>query len=470
MHIFKKLLLLCALFVSAFADASCLNPPVLPNGSIVYSTMAGEPITQSIDVSGGTPPYTLETTGLYPIVNGSVTFNDVTEEFTFTQDHPGASRMTVRIRDDEGCLSNTRNIYFYSCPDGNTAAVAMGNNNNQIALIYAICYPSYVPLDSVFNITVSVVNVNPEGIVPSGPFRDFIPDQSQVTFAPGLEYVNTISLSPEITSFNPAIASSINKGGMGEIIYDFNISSGVSVDAVIQIQATAEGQQTYTARNIFNPGNELTPVSIFVGPPCSVVANTATENLCSNSVLTGDLEQLVNSGIPPYTFGPTGNTVGGIVTISPSGIYTFTADVGFSGLGSFEYEVSDSNTGCGPVSNLVNVFVDGLNVSNTAVELCSDDQVSGNLQSLVANGVPPYVFTPGANIIGGGLIVEFDGDYTFFPNPGLSGPAGFDFVVADSLGCTAAGLVDLNFSPCCPLSDNPFMQLISALYWGFTGI
>lgn len=433
---------------SNVATVNVAGSPSLPTGSIVYNMSAGVPLTQSINVTGGTPPYTLVTTGAFPIVNGSVTFNSLTNEFTFTQTTPGASRMTAQIIDANGCASNTRNIYFYSCPGGGTVSAAMGNNNNQIGLIYAICYPDYVPLNSVFNITVSVVNVNPEGAVPTGPFRDFNPDPTQITFAPGLQYINTLSLSPEITFFSPTTASSLNQGGIGQINYTGVIASGVSADAVLQIQAIAQGQQTYTATNIFNPGNLLTPpVSIFVGPPCDLVANTATEALCLNSSITGDLGELVSGGIPPYIFGPTGSSIGGQVSINPSGIYTYTADIGFSGAGSFGYQVTDSNTGCAPVAGLVNTLISSPFANAAGFNGCVNSNVVGDLSGFVSQGFPPYTFIPGSGVpVGGVYTISPTGTFTFFSQAGFSGIGGFDYVVIDSVGCTGNGNVQINIA------------------------
>jgi hypothetical protein len=431
---------------SNVATVNVAGNPSLPTGSIVYNMSAGVPLTQSINVTGGTPPYTLITTGSFPIVNGSVTFNSFTNEFTFTQTTPGASRMTAQIIDANGCASNTRNIYFYSCPDGGMVSAAVGNNNNQIALIYAICYPSYVPQGQQFNITATVVNVNPEGAVPTGPFVDFIPDPTQLAFAPGLSFAGNGPIPPEINIFNPAAPSDQNFGGQGSITYDPLILSGVSVDLQIQINANAQGAQTYIARNLFNPGNNLVPpVSIFVGPPCDLATNPTTESLCVNSSTTGNLESLVSAGTPPYTFGPTGSAVGGQVNINPSGVYTFTADTGFSGAGSFQYEVTDSNTGCSPVQGTVNVLISSPIAGNTSIGGCIDSTVTGNLQPLVTSGFSPYFFAQGSSVSGGGVTVQGNGDFSFTPNPGLSGPAGFDYVVFDSVGCTAAGLVNLNF-------------------------
>lgn len=425
-----------------------VDNPVIPSGSVLYNMVAGVPTTQSVGTTGGTPPYTYNLVG--PAINGNVTFNSLTDEFTFTQTTTGASRFRFFVTDANGCSSGTRSVYFYSCPAGRTVSAALGNNNATFPLIYAICYPDYVPLGQQFDITISLININPEGPVPSGPFRDFLPDPSQLAFAPGLSYVGNSGLPPEVLSFAPPppTASLLNQGGLGQIVYQFSIPSGAVVDVVAQISANAPGLQTYTATNIFNPGNLLAPaVSIFVGPGCTLATNPTTESLCVNSSTTGDLGGLVNGGIPPYTFGPTGSPVGGQVSINPSGIYSFTADTGFSGAGSFGYQVTDSNTGCGPVAGLVNIIIASPSASGAEFNGCVNSTVVGNLSGFVSQGFPPYTFIPGSQPpVGGVYTIGSTGAFTFFTDQGFSGIGGFDYTVFDSVGCSGAGNVQINIA------------------------
>ena len=91
-----------------------------------------------------------------------------------------------------------------------------------------------------------------------------------------------------------------------------------------------------------------------------IVCNTGTETItigqnpttidfgvsgCADQTTEGDLNQFVITGLPPFTFAATGATVGGAVTVSSTGLFTFTPTPGFSGQANFGYQVTGAN-GC----------------------------------------------------------------------------------------------------------------------------
>lgn len=460
--------------LSNVATVNVTDNPALQTGSVLYNMTAGVPTTQTIVVSGGTPPYTFNTVGAFPIINGSVSFNSLTNEFTFTQNVPGASRMTIQATDANGCVSNTRNIYFYSCASGNVVSAALGNNNNQIALIYAICYPPIVQLGQTFDITATVVNVNPEGAVPTGPFVDFIPDPTQLAFAPGLSFAGNGPIPPQISSFNPAAPSDQSLGGQGEIIYAPLILSGVSVDLQIQILATALGTQTYTARNLFNPGNDLVPpVSILVTPPCDITAGSTGINIC-NDVLAGNLANLVTGGTGALSFtGPISQSCPqSQVTIQSNGDFVYAAPSGFTGPCSFVYQVTDAAS-CSSTGSVTVVANRAPRVVDALIIPCANQSITESLAGLVFGDTqPPLTFaivTQPSN----GTISNFNpatGAYTYTPNAGFIGLDSFTFVVTNGNQCISnVGTISVDVISCCPVSSAPIMQFILQNYWGFTG-
>ena len=122
-------------------------------------------------------------------------------------------------------------------------------------------------------------------------------------------------------------------------------------------------------------------VTINVNPTTSTASLTG----CVNGSLTGN-NSFVTGANPPFTFGPTGSPVGGTVTINPSGLFNFTTSPGFSGPGSFEYQVTDTNGCVG--TGLVDVTVSLPIAGNTAVSDCVNGSISGSLASLVTFWIP----------------------------------------------------------------------------------
>lgn len=110
---------------------------------------------------------------------------------------------------------------------------------------------------------------------------------------------------------------------------------------------------TYDATDANDCVSNVSTVSILVrqNPVISVTGATG----CINHSVTGNLSSFVTGGTPPYTFALVGTPVNGTVTINTStGAFTFTPTAGFIGVGSFQFQVTDS-AGC--VSSVATVTV-----------------------------------------------------------------------------------------------------------------
>jgi hypothetical protein len=163
-----------------------------------------------------------------------------------------------------------------------------------------------------------------------------------------------------------------------------------------------------------------------------------------NSSLTGSVASLVSSGFPPYTFGPTGTAVGGSATVSSTGLYTYTPTAGFSGPGSFNYQVVDS-VGCVATGNVA-VSVSSPIAGTTGLSLCTNGSLHGSLASLVSSGFPPYVFGLTGSATGGSASVSSTGLYGFTAATGFTGTGGFIYQVTDSNSCVGTGAVDITIN------------------------
>jgi hypothetical protein len=507
-----------------------ITPSPVGGNDAFYTTTFGTPVVAALNFTGGTAPFIITTNN---IVNGNVSYDSNTAQFTFTQTAPGASFFDYSVIDANGCtLNDTPNIYIYSCNPGFVASANLFNN-----VIYAICAPATVLVGTTFDITATIVNPNPVGVTPTVfPLDDLVPDPSQgPAFAPGLLYLSNDGV-PVGTTFTP-IGINFGQGGMGS----FAITGGLlppttSFSINMNIQATASGPQTYTARVLSNPPFTL-GVNINVLPcPTFTAANTGISS-CNNEV-TGDLSSLVQgvSGLTgPYTFSQTGVATCGDVTVSSTGAFIYTAPIGFTGPCSFSYYATSAE-GCastdgtvtitsnlGPIAIGGNVFIcenttlqgslgasDGTppytfsivtngtqgtatitdatlgtfeyipnpntfgndfftfqvtdsagcvsniaqynvgileapNATGVSFTACVNTPVSGNLNSFVSGGNPPYIFTNNGSF-GGSVVIAFTGPYTFTPTIGFSGLGGFEYGITDNSLCFATGAVDINIS------------------------
>ena len=399
------------------------------SGEVLYTTTFGTPVTEHLNFSGGTAPYTFTTLN---IVNGNVAYNDTTGDFTFTQTAPGASYLQYSVTDANGCIISTPPILFiYSCNAGYTAAATLVNN-----VIYALCYPSTVMLGNPFSITTSIINVSPTLTTNTAPFSDIVPS-SQPGYDPGLAYISNTPAPPG-TTFNPTTTSSLNFGGMGEFDVAGNTIAPSTMYQVTQtILPTLAGPQTYTSAVVSNPSTILPAVVIEVlSCPSITGANTGITS-CNNTV-TGSLDSLVIGGSGPYTFFETGPLTCGDVTIFPDGTFVYTGPAGFTGPCSFEYFALDSD-GCPSSTGVVTITANqGPIAEDGAGFTCQNVDFDGILS--VTAGTPPYNFSIVTNgALGTATITDsVAGTFTYVPNnPDNFGADSFTFQVTDSAGCVS---------------------------------
>jgi hypothetical protein len=171
-------------------------------------------------------------------------------------------------------------------------------------------------------------------------------------------------------------------------------------------------------------------------PGCTLIANDGhIHGEAYPASTAGSLEDFISGGTAPYTF-TVSNAVNGQIAQVPGNVYIFNADQNFSGIGSFDYTVSDSsNPACfGSGTVFVNV-TGGCNLTamnETIPGNPSPDFTFGNLFPLASGGTQPYFFETYINNFGGSANILPDGTFVFTPGLGFSGNAFFEFVLSDS--------------------------------------
>lgn len=237
-------------------------------------------------------------------------------------------------------------------------------------------------------------------------------------------------------------------GGSGDYSYSLVSASGgsaiVSATGGYSFTPSASPEVGSLTFQVTDNGNNCTgsgEVTINVAFPA--VSATAI-NSCVDGSVSGELTSLVSGGYPGYTFSDTGTSVGGAAVVSSTGGFTYTPNPGFSGPGSFNYQVTDTNN-C-TVAGTVDVNVTSPVAFGLLIYCCTNGSASGTLTGLVSSGTPPYTFALQGTPTNGTAVVSADGSYTFTATPGFEGNGQFDYQVTDANGCTAAAPVFVTIS------------------------
>lgn len=171
------------------------------------------------------------------------------------------------------------------------------------------------------------------------------------------------------------------------------------------------------------------------------------------------IDVLANDSDPdndPLTIVSVVNLQGGTAVINDGASVTFTPADNFFGSAGFSYTISDGRGGTDTA--FVSLFVTPVNDPPVAV----DDTASTSRDTpLVFNGqngnpMPPHLndtdpdgdplrITAVSNAVNGTVALDtFSGIVTFTPNAGYTGPASFQYTVADGKGGSDTGLVNIS--------------------------
>ncbi|MCB1889978.1 MAG: retention module-containing protein, partial [Rhodocyclaceae bacterium] len=157
---------------------------------------------------------------------------------------------------------------------------------------------------------------------------------------------------------------------------------------------------------------------------------------------------------------------GGEVVVNADGTFTYTPDAGFAGLDSFTYTITDAD---GDVTRaVVNIDVavpegaplaeddafvlDG--TASVAGDLAANDQLSPDGGDTWALSAPP------AN---GSATVNFDGTFSYTPNPGFTGIDTFTYTVSDVDGDSSTATVTITVNAVAnqdPLAQDDLVPVI----------
>lgn len=207
-----------------------------------------------------------------------------------------------------------------------------------------------------------------------------------------------------------------------------------------------------------------TPVAADTGP----VGVTGPNNICENTKASGNLNDLMSVGTPPYVFN-TFNAINGSVALNPAGPYTFNPTPNFTGAASFQFRGRDS-FGCLSNTGTVNINVNDSPTltAQDPVFTCQNTPVTN--QVFATGGTPPYVFSV-VTVTHGTCFIDPDtGVYIFTPALNFFGNAEIVFQVDDNLGCTARIEVTVVVAPAPVVSSTSVQSCQPVVFGSLTGL
>ena len=260
---------------------------------------------------------------------------------------------------------------------------------------------------------------------------------SPVTIATGI-----VSLNPDGTlTFTP------NANYNGPAVFDYTVSDGNGASDIGHVSGTVM------------PVNDP-PVaddeSFTVLEDGSVIIDVLT----GDTDLDGDMLAVTEIDGIPISVGTPVTIATGLVSLNADGTLTFSPNANYNGPASFNYTVSDGNSGTdiGSVSGNVTpqndppvaddesftVLEDGSVIIDV---LSGDTDLDGDTLSVTEiDGTPISVGSP-VTILTGLVSLNADGTLTFTPNPNYHGQATFDYTVSDGNGGSDLGHVSGTVTP-----------------------
>ena len=127
----------------------------------------------------------------------------------------------------------------------------------------------------------------------------------------------------------------------------------------------------------------------------------------------------------------------GTLTLNTDGTFSFIPNAGFTGNDGFTYQVCDDGSPIACDSATVSITVLGTNSPPLAIDDIATTQIGNPVTSnVLTNDEDPdgddlTVSTTPINPMGGTVVIDSLGNYTFTPTPGFTGEGSFEYEVCD---------------------------------------
>ncbi|MBB1196235.1 tandem-95 repeat protein [Curtobacterium flaccumfaciens] len=222
------------------------------------------------------------------------------------------------------------------------------------------------------------------------------------------------------------------------------------------VELAANGSYTYTPKDGFSGTDTFTytatdpagrtttgTVTVTVRPgtePDTITVPAGGSTTVTSGALTGN-DHGTGLSVVSVTDGKNGTS-----TRNDDGTITYTPKDGFSGTDTVTYTVTDPSgaTNTGTVTVAVTPVAGGGSTSAEADATTTVPAGTGLLDGAKGTDLAVTDHTKPSH---GDVTVDEDGSYTYKPEPGYSGPDGFDYTVTDGSGGTTTGTVTIVVAP-----------------------
>jgi VCBS repeat-containing protein len=178
-------------------------------------------------------------------------------------------------------------------------------------------------------------------------------------------------------------------------------------------------------------------------------AAAAEDAVVTGQIAAGD----VDGDTLSFALAEGGAPTNGSVTLNSDGSYSYVPNANFNGSDSFTYTVSDGQGGIttGTIAVAVAAINDAPVAGEETVVGDEDTVIAGQLAATDVDGdALAYALEVGpAN---GTVVLEFDGSYTYVPNPDFHGTDAFTYTVSDGKGGMATGTITVDVTA---VNDGP---------------
>ncbi len=235
-----------------------------------------------------------------------------------------------------------------------------------------------------------------------------------------------IVISGSTATVDPAAYSGLSDGQTETIVVTYQVTDGATpADTSATIVVTGANDAPTTA-----PASVTTP------------ANTPTNVDVSVHVSDPDVGDLL-------TFSLVTGVANGSLAIGAGGVFSYSPNLGFAGVDSFDYRVTDSagDTAVGTIN--VTVLPEPLSAGSDLYTVAED----ANLNIPVGTGVLANDIGSGLTVAGsttpahGTAVVNADGSFTYIPSSDYNGSDSFQYTLQDSIGQSVTGLVTITVTP-----------------------
>ena len=256
------------------------------------------------------------------------------------------------------------------------------------------------------------------------------------------------SFSVNAASFTTTNGGTVTIAANGDFTYTAaaDFAGTDSFTYTVTDEHGATDTATVTLNNVLGPITNVDPVAaddnITTDEDTAVSGNVLVDN-------GNGADSDANGDTLTVTAGTFATVMGGSVTVSANGDFTYTPAADFNGADSFTYTVSDGNGGSdtGNVSLTVNSVNDAPDAQDDSFDATNGSNFSGNVMGNdsdsdggLLNVVAGIFVTTG----GGSVTVSANGDFTYDAADGFVGSDSFTYTLDDGQGGTDTATVTLN--------------------------